>query len=979
MRRRAPTSQIWASVALYLAARVLSASETAPYPGPDYVVERVAALSQLTIRAIVQTRDRYLWMGTYNGLIRFDGVRSISFDMANTPALSSDAVYVLHEDRSGDLWIGTDDGGVIRYRNGRFEAFGAAQGLTESEVSAICEDSDGKLWVGTRRGLFHRVNDDFAALGTMTNARITTLAAAPDGSLWIGTSKGLFRLREGNTAPVAEFTNRYVHGLAMDSDGVLWVAVDSTGNARIIPQAGGMQVQTHSGPLLYSWFQMGRAGTFWLAAFDGTLCRLDGLTNSAVMARFEQRNLMSLCEDLEGNTWVGVESDGLYRVRRKQVRTISTRDGLPINDVTTLLQDENGGIWLGTFGKGLFAAENEAMKFEPIRIPTVVNVTALQEGADGTLTVGTYNEGRYRRAGTNFVAGAKGLPGCRAIYEDRDGGLWVGTLINGVEHHHRDGRMTRYTTRDGLASDRIQSLVQDPLGDLWIGTLRGLNRISGGEVIRFPGEEVLARKTVRALYADERGAVWIGTLGGGLARFYKDRLQVITARHGLPSEDIEQILEDDEGNLWLGTWAGIVRVSREELEACAEGRQNFVKAMALGPQDGMITPGCGSGFQPSCMKSLSGTLWFCTPGGLVIVDPKSIKPGTQPLPVYIEEATADDRSVPIEKRNVTVAPGARRVSFRYTALSFSAPGKIQFRYRLEGYDDAWVSAGVAREVTYTRLPAGSYQFRVSAGNKDGVWNTAGAVLGVVVVPPWWQNWWFRGLAIAGLVGIVFGAYELRICQHKKARTMQELFARRLIESQEQERKRVAAELHDSLGQSLQVIKGRAQLGLNRTANSSESAKQFEEISTAASEAIQEVRTISHALRPAELDQLGLAKAIEWMVEKTNATSTTRFAYEGVGGDGLTPQMEISIYRIAQEGINNVLKHAHATEAILQLQREGGVVRFSLLDNGRGLVKSVRSDGRGLLGIAERVRLLGGKFDIQSAPGRGTRLTVTIPI
>jgi signal transduction histidine kinase len=298
---------------------------------------------------------------------------------------------------------------------------------------------------------------------------------------------------------------------------------------------------------------------------------------------------------------------------------------------------------------------------------------------------------------------------------------------------------------------------------------------------------------------------------------------------------------------------------------------------------------------------------------------------------------------------------------------------------MEGYDDAWVNAGATREATYMRLPAGKYQFRVSAGNKDGVWNTAGAVVDVLVVPPWWRTWWFRVAATAGLAGIVFGAYEIRIHQHKRARTAQELFARRLIESQEQERKRVAAELHDSLGQSLQVIKGRAQLGLNRTGDSPESAKQFEEISTAAGQAIQEVRAISHALRPAELDQLGLARAIEWMVEKIGATSTTRFGCELDGADRFPPEMEITLYRIAQEGINNVLKHANATEAILQLQREAGDVRFSIFDNGRGLEKPPHPDGQGLMGIAERVRLLGGKFDIQSAPGKGTRLTVTLPL
>src|SRR5262249_23260939 len=286
------------------------------------------------------------------------------------------------------------------------------------------------------------------------------------------------------------------------------------------------------------------------------------------------------------------------------------------------------------------------------------------------------------------------------------------------------------------------------------------------------------------------------------------------------------------------------------------------------------------------------------------------------------------------------------------------------------YDDTWVAAGAARQAIYTRLPVGRYQFRVSANNKDGGWNTAGAVVGVTVVPSWWQTWWFRVVAVVCLTGIVFGAYETRVLQHKKARAAQELFARRLIESQEQERKRVAAELHDSLGQSLQVIKGRAQLGLNRAGASPQSAKEFEEISTAAGQAIQEVRAISHALRPAELDQLGLAKALEWMVEKTATTSTTRFGCEMDGVDRFPPQIEITIYRIAQEGINNVLKHAHATEAILQLQRDSDAVRFSIFDNGGGFVKPVHPDGQGLISMTERVRLLGGKFDIQSAPGKG---------
>jgi signal transduction histidine kinase len=246
-----------------------------------------------------------------------------------------------------------------------------------------------------------------------------------------------------------------------------------------------------------------------------------------------------------------------------------------------------------------------------------------------------------------------------------------------------------------------------------------------------------------------------------------------------------------------------------------------------------------------------------------VIDPKRITSNPKPPPVYIEKVFVDGEVNEIYPKSLsaaTIPPGKQRLEFHYTGLDLSAPTAVRFRYRLEGYDHAWVHAGTRREAIYTRVPPGHYRFEVKAANNDGVWNESGAVLAVMVMPPWWQTWWLRGVAIVALSGLVFGLYELRVYQHKKARTMQESFARRLIESQEQERKRVAAELHDSLGQSLQIIKGRAQLALSRGDRPDEKDKQFAEISEAATQAIREVRAISHALRPAELDQLGLTKA-----------------------------------------------------------------------------------------------------------------------
>ena len=987
------SSRMWTGALLGVSAHIsdVAGALSIPSAADEFVVQKVAAVPSTTIRAIVQTTDGYLWLGTYAGLLRFDGVRIVSFTVGNTPSLSSDSIRILYEDRATNLWIGTDDAGIVRYRDGEFFRMGAEQGLTEPEVFIIREDRDSTIWVGTRRGLFFLKNDRFHTLpetNVLATATVESLAADPNGGMWVGASKGLFRL-SGNAAQMTTVLSvRDVQSLAIDSNQIVWAAVDARSNYRISPTGSETEAQRRA--LRFRWFQQGRAGDLWLAGTRGTLFRSSGgdISNATAVAQFDRPQIMAICDDTDGNIWVGIEAHGLYRLRRKRVTAFGTRDGIPTENVTTILEDSSGKIWLGTFGKGLVVAKDGSSPFEPRPVPRdVVNITGLHETREGTLWFGTYNIDRFYWDGSRFVPDTNGSPGCRVLCEDREGALWIGTLRDGVERHQGD-RVQRFTTKDGLSSDRVQCLSEDHRGDLWIGTHRGLNRISGGKIVPFVGEENLRTRSIRSLYVDRLGDLWMGSLGSGLIRYREQQLQTITSRNGLPSDSIEDVLEDDEGRIWLGTADGIVCVNRDELEACAEGRKSFVNCLTLGPEDGMVVAQAGTGFKPSSMKSRSGLLWFCTAGGVVAVDPKTIGPRTRPPPVYIEEVIADDkplllqRSSGRDKPTVFIPPRTSRVGFRYTALSFGAPERLQFRYRLDGFDNDWINARGEREGYYTRLPLGTYQFRVKATGKGGVPNETGATIAVIVIPAWWQTWWFRSAAIIAISAFIFGLYEWRVHQHRKARTAQEAFSRRLIDSQEQERKRVAAELHDSLGQSLQIIKGRAQLGLNRAGPPDERTTQFEEISTAATEAIREVRAISHALRPAELDQLGLTKAVEWMAQQASATSQTRFACELEDVDRvLPPEMEISLYRIAQEGINNVLKHAEAAEAILELKRTDHVVRLSVFDNGRGFVRSSQNEparerfGHGLAGIAERVKLMGSEFDLQSAPGRGTRLTV----
>jgi ligand-binding sensor domain-containing protein len=426
-------------VGIFAASLVLSPA--ASFSADDYAVESIAAVPRMTIRAMVQTRDGYLWIGGYKGLGRFDGVRVQWFTMANTPALSADGVAELREDRLGNLWIGTDDGGAIRYRDGEFVSFGARQGLTEVEVRSICEDRDGRLWVGTRNGLFYFANERFMAWsGTRLPSEIYELAPSPDGGLWIGASRGLFRLMDGSVEAVAIVTNGPVPRVAVDFHGVTWAMMDSRRNIRIGSQSPGAEPEMQ--PIKYDWFHAKRGGSFLLAGVRGTLFRLESDGSPVRVAHFERRRFSSLCEDFEGNIWAGVESHGLFRLRRKQVTTRSVADGLPTDALTTIAEDKSGRVWLGTWGRGLFVSENGSTNFLRVGSPKLIMVTAFLERGDDSLWLGTYHGPSYWFMETQFVARPNMGFGARAIYEDREGALRI-------VDRHRAGRRRVPSRRRG--------------------------------------------------------------------------------------------------------------------------------------------------------------------------------------------------------------------------------------------------------------------------------------------------------------------------------------------------------------------------------------------------------------------------------------------------------------------------------------------------------------------------------------------------
>ena len=561
--------------------------------------------------------------------------------------------------------------------------------------------------------------------------------------------------------------------------------------------------------------------------------------------------------------------------------------------------------------------------------------------------------------------------------------LWIGTGSDselGGLHLLKDGVFTPFRAPEGLTLTDVRVITEDRQGALWVGGASGMSRYKDGKFTNYTTEHGLSNNYVRDIYEDADGTVWIATYGGGLNRFKDGRLTHITTKEGLFDNIVSRILEDDYGNLWMSCNRGIYRASRKQLNDLAEGRVKTITSVSYGVADGMKSNETNGGGQPAGWKDREGRLWFPTIKGVVMIDPNNLN--KLPPPVVVEQVLVDKTHVDT-RQMLTMRPGQSDLEIHYAGLSLTAPEKVRFKYKLEGYDRDWVDAKDRRVAYYTHVAPGAYTFRVMAANNDGVWSTQDATIQLTVIPPFWRTVWFVSLILLGLIVSGVFAYKRRISKLKRANSAQQAFSRQLIESQESERKRIAAELHDSLGQQLLVIKNRALLALHTSESHKEAVGELNEISDATSLALDEVREIAYNLRPFQIDQLGLTKALESMLKKVAHASGIEFSITIDSIDGLySKEAEINIYRIVQESANNIVRHSGATKADVEIKRDARGVTLRVNDNGQGFSHDSTNGlrhgaGLGIAGISERARILGGKHEVHSVPGVGTTIIIKL--
>lgn len=729
-------------------------------------------LPQNSVTALLQTRDGYLWMGTEEGLVRFDGVRFTVYSTRNTPAFRQNRIEALAEGPDGSLWVGTVDG-LFRKRGDDFTAYGVAEGLLNESILALLADPDGSLWIGTLRGgLACWKKERFVSRLTraqgLPDDMVIALARSRDGSLWVGTDGGLARVREGRvvsrTTTSDGLPSNRVNDILEGRDGELWVAT-SGGLARL---SGGRATAVTKGTAFSSInaLRQDRGGTIWTGTSRGLSRVRGGAVDPFDAADGPPHGVVVVCllEDHEGSVWIGTDGDGLLRLRDAPIVTYGKRDGLTKEFVHAVLEDPQGTVWLGTREGGLNRLRDGRLSAMTTRdgLPHDT-VSALTQARDGALWIGTSGGGvaRLKDGHVRVYARENGLSSnlIRVLLEDRRGALWIGTSGGGLDRLDR-GRVTAFSVSDGLAGDTVVDLCEDRDGALWIGTTTGVSRFQNGTFRTFGESEGLSY-AVRALRADPDGTLWIGTSGGGLFRMRAGRLSAVTERQGLYDDVVFAILDDAAGNLWMSCNRGIFRVARRELEEFFAGKRASVTSAAYGEADGMKSAECNGGFQPSAWRGGDGRLWFATIRGVAVVDPRAIRVNREPPPVVLERVIVDGRDLGAVAGQA-FPPGSRSIELDYAGLSFLSSERMRFKYRLEGVDADWVDAGARRAAYYTKLSPRHYVFRVIASNSDGVWNRTGASLPFSVRPFFWQTPWFYTLCASLVLLAAVASFQVRV-------------------------------------------------------------------------------------------------------------------------------------------------------------------------------------------------------------------------
>lgn len=748
-------------------------------------------LPQSTIRGIGQTNDGYLWFATHEGVARYDGVAFTVFNEANAPALRGSGVTALLAQKDGGLLLGLRDGGIVRYHQGNFQPVEPKGGLPAGSISVLAEDASGALWVGTSVNGFARIVNGASTLFTVAEGLpgnwVMAFTPGENGDIWIGTTRGLVIYRGGKLVkqPTRSWLDTAnIAAILRDDLKRLWFATSGEGlvmregeTLRRYQRRHGLASDT------LARLHIDRDRALWIGTLEGvqrmvadtfeSFAAPDGLTNNFIREIFE---------DAEGNVWIGTDR-GIDRFRDSLISTWGIRKGLAEEFSRVVLEDRKGRIWVGT-SDGLFAITAANVRRYG-REEGLLNgaILSLAEDADGTLWVGTNGGGLHRMKGERFelMSAKLGLStaSVRAILPAKDGGLWIGTNSGLISWAWRtegganvnNVAVVRLGIADGLPSEQINALHEDPQGRIWVGARGGLallekdDRRHAKSMAKILGSNA----TVLAINADTEGGIWVSTVSG-LALLRNEAgqfaLRMFSAKEGLSTQTYFSAIDDMHGFLWLCSNRGIVKVAKGQMDEVIAGVRRAVDPIVFGRAEGMTTAQCNGASQPAGWRTADGRLLFPTARGLAVADPgRKAMSNLRVPPVHIKSVLVDAEPVTPDAQGLLRIPaGKHRLDISYVGLNLADPEKVRYRYQLSGFDRDWVEAGAESKAVYTNVSPGSYSFRVLAGIENGEWNKEGASLTIEQQPTFYQTLWFQVLAVLVVILAGVGIYRGRIAQ-----------------------------------------------------------------------------------------------------------------------------------------------------------------------------------------------------------------------
>jgi ligand-binding sensor domain-containing protein/two-component sensor histidine kinase len=1008
------------------------------YDGYNFKIFRQHPLDSNTISHnwiwdICEDENGHIWVATWFGLNRIhtnlNYVTRFLPDKNNQNSVSNSRPTSIKVHKNGNLWIATWGGG-INYFDSTSEKFYSfkhdpndGNSINTNFVRTLYIDTKNYLWIGTWEGLcytnldsletgkkarFVRLASKFQSVKKIGKNKVISIIEDKNGKIWVGTmfngaycidfKKGKVSSYQYDPKKSNSLSSNRIGSIYQDSHNKIWIATQNEGLNYYDPIMDGFihykidkskstSLNTNALTKLFE----DNSGNLWIGSVTNGINKLNLNRKNFSYFTHSENDKNSLSGDLvrsifkddQGYLWIGTEENGLnrYNFKSKQFKhyrhSPKDQNSISHNNIQKIVSDKSGNLWIATFGGGLNKYDGISRKFVHFK----------------------HDPKNDQSISSDFI---------ETLFIDPEDKLWIGTSAQGLDRYDLNTKKFehfKFNIDDptSLSTNYILSIFQDSFGRLWIGGWGGGLNLYNPEKNNFKRflhkpadpnslcDNIVG--TIAETFINGKSVLWVGTSGGlsfmniGDSSFGK--FHHFFENDGLPNQHIYGILEDNSQNLWLSTNKGLSKFNPSEVIKKDVTKSKF-KNYDTG--DGLPQEEFSGG---AYFKSTDGNLYFGCSKGLISFNPDSIKSNFYIPPVvitnfqlYTNSASPNDGSTIIANvlnrynGKVVLSYTDNIFTIEFAALDYAAPQKNKYAYKMKGFQENWIYTDAKKRfATYTNLDPGEYIFQVKGTNSDGYWNDDGTSLKIIINPPWWRTWWSNLIFSFIIIGVLLLAHYFRILYYKKAQKAQEDFSNKLIDSQETERKRIAAELHDSLGQNLLIINNSIK-NYNKQINKKNS--DLELISSTIKDSISEVREISYNLHPHLLDRLGLKEALNSVINKLSQATNINFKSRIDEVDMLIPEnFKIHLFRIVQELLNNVVKHSNATTVNVRIKLVQNHINIIVQDNGKGFVvksledNSMNADGFGLRNISERAKLLGGELKIESNPGKGTKVILKI--